>query len=120
VVLTICSPNRPTGPCSGYEQKARAEVAAAGWSFKGADRVLKSSPYARAVTFEERHKLNPRYASAGDEEALDAAIERDAEFVAQYAAARERWLAGERDVVWPAGTNAMRRWHRVPCAAPTG
>jgi hypothetical protein len=100
------------------EEKARAEVAAAGWSFKGVDRVLASSPFSRAVTFEQRHELNPRYASAGDKKALEAAIERDAEFVKQYALCRERWLSGERDVVWPAGTNAMRRRHRVPCVEP--
>lgn len=100
------------------ERKAHAEVAAAGWSFKGADRVLKLSPYSRAKTFEARHQLNPRYASAGDHEALNAAIERDGVFAVQYASARERWLAGERDVVWPAGTYAMRRWHNVRCADP--
>ncbi len=102
------------------EAKARAEVEAAGWSFKGADRVLKSSPFARATTFEQRHGMNPRFASAGDEAALRAAIKREEEFVAQYGVARERWLAGERDVLWPAGTYAMRRWHRVRCAEPPG
>lgn len=100
------------------EKQARAEMEAAGRSFKGADRVLKSSPYARAKTFEARHGLNPRYASAGDEEALAAVILRDAEFAERYAAARDRWLAGDREVVWPAGTYGMRRWHRVRCADP--
>ncbi len=100
------------------ENDARAEVEAAGWSFKGADRVRKSSPYARAKTFEARGRLSPRYASGEDPDALDAAIARDAEFLLTYAECRERWLAGERHVVWPAGTDAMRRWHRVPCADP--
>ncbi len=100
------------------ENDARAEVQAAGWSFKGADRVRKSSPYARAETFEARGRLSPRYASGGDADALDAAIARDAEFLLRYAETRDRWLAGERHVVWPPGTDAMRRWHGVTCADP--
>ena len=80
--------------------------------------MRKSSPYARAKTFEARGRLSPRYASGGDPDALDAAIARDAEFLLTYAECRERWLAGERHVVWPAGTDAMRRWHRVRCADP--
>ena len=100
------------------ENEAQAKVAAEGWAFKGADRVRCSSPYARATTFEERHRLRPRYASSGDDDALKAAIARDAEFVAQYALCRERWLGGERDLTWPAGTYAMRRWHHVRCADP--
>lgn len=102
------------------EAEKRAEVDAAGWTFKGADRVLKSSPYSRTVTFEERHRLNPRYASGGDREVLHAANTRDADFCERYAGCRERWLAGERDVIWPAGTYAMKRRHNVRCADPPG
>ena len=100
------------------EKSARAEVEAAGWSFKGADRVLSGSPYSRAKTFEDRGGLSPRY--AGDVDAMMAAMERDARFGQGYGDTRVRWLAGERDVVWPAGTNAMRRWHHVRCADPPG
>ena len=100
------------------ENEARARLEAEGRSFKGVERVLKSSPYARATTFEQRHTLNPRY--AGDKEAREAAIERDRDFVVRYAVTRERWLEGERDVIWPAGTDAMRRRHRVPCTPPPG
>jgi hypothetical protein len=103
-----------------HEKRARIRIEAAGWTFKGADRVLKSSPYARAKTFEQRHELNPRYAYAGDDAALEDAVERDRDFAERYAIARGRWLTGERDVVWPAGTDAMRRRHRVPCAPPPG
>jgi putative transposase len=84
--------------------------------FKGVRGVLKTSPYARAMTYEQRHELRPRYACGGDRDALLAAIARDREFVCLYAAARERWLAGERDVEWPAGTWAMRWFHNARCA----
>lgn len=96
-----------------HEAAGHAEAAAKGWSFKGAERVLKGSPYSRAKTLEDRRRINPRY--AGDREAIGAAVARDATFRERYAAARERWLAGDRDVVWPAGTYAMKRWHRVRC-----
>ena len=97
-----------------HEANAQAEADAKGWAFKGADRVRKSSPYSRAKTLEERGRLNPRY--AGDADAIRSAVRRDRGFRERYAAARERWLAGERDVEWPAGTYAMKRRHNVPCA----
>lgn len=99
-----------------HEAKGHAEAAAKGWSFKGADRVLKSSPYSRTKTLEDLRQLNPRY--AGDSESIKAAVGRDVVFRERYAAARERWLGGDRDVIWPAGTYAMRRWHGVPCEMP--
>lgn len=99
-----------------HEAAGHVEAALKGWSFKGADRVLKGSPCSRAKTLLDRRRINPRY--AGDREAIAAAVERDAVFAERYAVARERWLAGERDVVWPAGTCAMKRWHRVPCEQP--
>src|SRR5690606_21058138 len=99
-----------------HEAKGHAEAAAKGWAFKGADRMLKSSPYSRAKTLEDRRKLNPRY--AGDAESIKTAVAREAVFRERYAAARERWLAGDRHVVWPAGTDAMKRRHRVPCEMP--
>ncbi len=97
-----------------HEAKAHAEAEAKGWAFKGADRIRKSSPYVRAKTIEERGRLNPRY--AGGAEAIREAVRRDRAFRQRYAAARERWLAGERDVIWPAGTYAMKWLHNVPCA----
>lgn len=96
-----------------HETRGHAEAAAKGWAFRGAE---KSSPYSRAKTLEDRRKLNPRY--AGDAESIKTAIAREAVFRAHYAAARERWLAGDRHVIWPAGTDAMKRRHRVPCEMP--
>ena len=99
-----------------HEAKGHAEAAAKGWAFKGAERVLKGSPYSLAKTLEDRHQLNPRY--AGDSEWIKAAVARNVVFRERYRAARERWLAGDRHVIWPAGTYAMKRWHRVPCEIP--
>lgn len=100
-----------------HEAAAQAKAEAKGWAFKGADRVRKGSPYSRAKTLEDRRQLNPRY--AGEADAIEAAVARDASFRARYADARERWLAGERHVEWPAGTYAMRRRHGVRCEPPS-
>ncbi len=99
-----------------HEAKAHTTAATKGWAFKGADRVRKGSPYSRAKTLEERHRMNPRY--AGEADAIEAAVARDASFRERYASARDRWLGGERDVVWPAGTYAMKRWHQIRCEPP--
>ncbi|WP_181234639.1 transposase [Enhygromyxa salina] len=45
-----------------------------------------------------------------------AAIEAKKVFEAEYALARRRWLAGERDVEFPAGTWLMWRRHKARCA----
>jgi putative transposase len=100
----------------GAEDSARKHWEKERRPFKGVRAVRKTSPYDRATTYEQRHRLRPRYACGGDREALLAAIARRREFVRLYADARERWLRGERDVVWPAGTWAMRRFHNVRCA----
>jgi hypothetical protein len=101
-----------------HEQEAHRRAAEKRWVFKGAERVLKVSPYSRAKSLEDHRELNPRYAGELDE--IKAAVARDREFVRRYRAARERWLLGDRHVVWPYGTDAMVRRHWVPCdRAPT-
>ncbi len=96
-----------------HEQVAHEKAAKLRWKFAGVERVLKRSPYSRAKTLEERRELNPRY--AGDVESIRAAVARDREFVRRYNAARERWLRDDTRVVWPDGTDALRRRYGVPC-----
>lgn len=108
--------SRIAASVEAHEARARTSAAAKGWAFKGAERVRNGSPYSRAKTLEDHRRLNPRY--AGNAQAIESAIARDASFRERYARVRERWLAGERDVVWPAGTYAMKRWHGVPCERP--
>ena len=43
------------------------------------------------------------------------ALQRRAEFVLAYGVARARFLAGDRDVVWPFGTWLMRVRLGLPC-----
>jgi REP element-mobilizing transposase RayT len=71
-------------------------------------------------SFARRRGLRPRVATKNKWRRI-AAIQRDRAFVATYAACRERWLAGDRDIEWPPGTYKMRVVHRAACAqAPPG
>lgn len=60
---------------------------------------------------EERFATKPHAAGRGWAQEL----QRIREFVVAHARARERFLAGKRDTVWPAGTWQMRVRHGVPC-----
>lgn len=61
----------------------------------------------------ELFATKPRAAGSGWAEEL----QRIREFVMAHARARAQFLAGKRDVVWPAGTWQMRVRHGVPCEA---
>ena len=66
------------------------------------------------ANFERRFKLNPQVAAKDKGRRIEA-LQRLKAFVAHYRAALARWRAGERDVEFPFGTNAMRRFHGVTC-----
>jgi hypothetical protein len=69
---------------------------------------MKMSPYRCAKSYEERRSLSPTIAAGrGQTEARVAAIERLRRFRDDYAEAKARWCAGDRDVVFPAGTYWM-------------
>jgi len=100
------------------EEALRAEARAANKSFMGATRVRKASPYGRAKTYEPRHGLDPRLAAGGDKETLEERKRERREFQEHHEWCRTRWFGGERDLLWPAGTDHMRRRHGVRCADP--
>ncbi len=66
------------------------------------------------ATKRKRGRINPKVASKNKKLRM-AALEQLKCFADAYDAARLKWKAGFRDVVFPAGTYAMRRFHRVPC-----
>jgi len=98
------------------EETYRASRRAEGRGFLGARRVMQESPFARAKTRDDRPSVRPRW--AGSREAVGRGRKRRASFLARYADCLERWRAGERDILWPAGTYRMRRVHGVRCADP--
>ncbi|XXX82343.1 transposase [Sorangium sp. So ce134] len=94
------------------EAQARAEVERQGLRFLGAEQVSKVSPYERATSSEGLRGRNPTFAvgrDRGDAWRIAAAAVRA--FRASYRVALERWRAGVRSVLFPAGTWWMRTFH---------
>jgi len=69
----------------------------------------------RPATREPRRQLDPRVAARSKWSRIEALM-RNRDFRAAYAAAREAFVAGVRDVVFPAGTYWLRRFIRAACA----
>jgi putative transposase len=96
------------------EAQARAEVERQGFRFLGAERASQVSPYERATSFEALRERNPTFAvgrEQGDAWRTAAAAVRA--FRASYRAALDRWCAGVRSALFPAGTWWMRTFHGV-------
>jgi REP element-mobilizing transposase RayT len=94
------------------EAQAHAEVRAQGRRFLGAKRAAEVSPYERATSFEALRKRNPTFAVGRGQGAVwrraAAAVKA---FRAAYRAALDRWCAGVRSALFPAGTWWMRVFH---------
>ncbi len=86
-------------------------------SFVGAARVRAQSPWARPNGGERRRTMNPRVAARDKWRRLET-LSRLATFLGEYRQAWRVWTSGVRDVVFPAGTYAMRVAHGVACYAP--
>ena len=103
------------------EELARVEVDAAAERKRlrievmGRKAVLAQSPTASPLSREPRRKLNPRVAARDKWPRVEALLRLKA-FRAEYARARDLWLAG-LDVVFPTGTWWLRMFAAVPCAA---
>ncbi|KYF81731.1 transposase [Sorangium cellulosum] len=95
-----------------HEAQAHAEVDRKGLRFLGTEGASKVSPYERATSFEAMRDRNPTFAvgrEQGGAWRIAAAAVRT--FRASYRAALERWRAGVRSTVFPAGTWWMRIFH---------
>lgn len=97
------------------EAALRAELERAGRTFLGAAAVQARPVTERPASRAARRGLSPRVAGRNVARRI-AALLRQRQFVSDYGAARERWCAGERDVVFPAGTYALRVFHRARVA----
>lgn len=98
------------------ERDAVVAAHAAGRSFLGVRRVLEQETTARAARKEARGQLSPTVAALDRETRLEV-LARIADFVARYREARSRFIAGFRDVVFPAGTYRLRVSYGVLCEA---
>ena len=93
---------------------ARDEMARRGLAFLGRNAVLRQSCSAAPKVPAPRRTPNPRIAAKSPPERI-AAIRRMLEFVRQYRAAWCEWREGNRTVVFPIGTYALRIYARVAC-----
>jgi REP element-mobilizing transposase RayT len=94
------------------EAGARAEMQRRGFRFWGVERVRTISPHERATSFEAQRDRNPTFAVGREQGgAWRAAAAAVRAFRATCRAALERWRAGVRTVVFPAGTWWMHTFH---------
>ena len=101
-----------------HVQRAHRAVKKKGWTYLGAKRVKKQSPYKRAKSYEVFGRMTPHFATIGLSPEETIAVKQ--EFVAwqcRYDECRERFLRGE-DVIWPAGTWAMVQLYGQKAEAP--
>ncbi len=82
--------------------------------FVGVRRVLATSPLGHPQSVAPMGKLSPRFASA-NAKLLKEAIAKDKTFLAHYARARQRWIAGKKHIVFPRGTLWLRRNAPTTC-----
>jgi putative transposase len=81
-------------------------------SFLSPERIASLSPFQRVVTPEPAFARNPTFAvGRGRGEAWHRAAMATRAFRSAYRSALERWRAGVRDVLFPAGTWWMRVFH---------
>ena len=92
-----------------------ATAAVEGRAFLGVKGVLAQRYTDSPTTREPRRKLDPRVAER-DPGLRIAALRRLVDFLLHYRAAWLRFVAGDRAVVFPAGTYALRRRFHVTCA----
>ncbi|WP_146983356.1 hypothetical protein [Lujinxingia vulgaris] len=78
------------------------------------DAILAIDPFSRPSTPSPAGKLSPRFASKNPD-TLIAAIARERAFRSEYARQRERWLKGQKRVVFPCGTVWLRYNAPITC-----
>ncbi len=101
------------------EDEARAKAAEKGASFLGRKNVMRTSRYACAKRKEHPFRIIPVVA-AKDAEARIRRIEENLAWRKCYVAARDLFVGGERDVVFPYGTYMLPRLFGANVeAAPT-
>jgi hypothetical protein len=87
-------------------------VSANGGAFLGVRRVLKTSPFDRATSWEPIRGRNPTFAVGREQRpAFFEAVVALRAFRRAYREALDRWRTGVRDHLFPAGTWLMRTLH---------
>jgi putative transposase len=83
----------------------------------GAKRATEIAPESRITSYETTRQTNPTFAVGRENaEVLKKAIQKAHDFRSAYRRAIAAWRAGDRAVEFPAGTYAMRVFHRANVA----
>jgi len=101
---------------SDVERAAAAERAETGRSVLGRKTVLRQSFHDSPASFEPRRAMSPRIAGKNKWARIEA-LQRMKDWLAAYRDSWLRFASGVRDVLFPAGTYALRR-HLGVCCAP--
>ncbi len=101
------------------EARFRAERDAAGLSFLGRREVLAQSRHDTPRSREPRFAISPTVACRNKWRRIER-LQANRQWAANYHLALVRWRAGDRKVVFPAGTYKMRVIHGVCCAEAFG
>lgn len=96
------------------EENVAAELRRSGVQVLGRRAVLAQEWHARPSSREPRRQLDPRVAARSKWTRIEAML-RNRAFRDAYMAARAAFIAGVRDVVFPAGTYWLRRFVQATC-----
>jgi len=99
------------------EMRIQTEMAKLGRSFRGKAAVLAQKVTESPFTKEPRRRLNPNVACKSKWHRIEA-LRRLNSFVREYKEALIEWRRGNREVVFPAGTYALRIHAGVRCFNP--
>jgi len=99
------------------EREIQDSMEQSGCSFMGRKSLRMQRHTDSPQTTEPRRTLNPQVACRSKWHRIEA-LQRLKRFAVEYKKALERWREGNHDVVFPAGTYAMRIHAGVRCAAP--
>ncbi len=102
------------------KQESAARESISGSAVLGAERAKMVSPSYRATSSEPMRKRNPTFAvGSGNAKGWFEAARAVRAFRSAYRNALNQWLAGIRDVLFPAGTYWMHVFHRANVAVNT-
>ncbi len=99
------------------ELRIQTEMAALGRAFIGKAAVLAQKVGDSPFTREPRRRLNPTVACKSKWHRIEA-LRRQKRFILEYREALLEWRRGNREVLFPAGTYALRIHAGVSCAPP--
>jgi REP element-mobilizing transposase RayT len=105
---------RVTSELEEKEREIRQEMDSKGQSFMGVQGVMYQQHLSTPLSPEKRFGTNPRIAANNKWLRIEA-IQRHKEFLFTYRQAFRLWKEGNREVVFPAGTYALRIHAGVKC-----